>query len=215
MDSTEYFVAVYTNKVKEYCDEEFFKYFSQFTIGGIVDNTQSLDYKEKLKKLTKLPVYHLSIPYNPKHTLFKRNVATSVEFLRGLFLKTDCKYFLILESDVIIPNLDFLKIINERVKNLEILHKNWGALGIPYYEGFHDFTKQGLQKTHHVLSGATIYRKEAIEKNKFRWDINNLRAFPDALWSFDALKDYSLWDDYSLILEHRHATNSGRGLENL
>jgi hypothetical protein len=218
MNSNDYFVAVYTNEVKDYAVPKFFKHFDQFTIGGVVDNSTNPNYHEKLKKFTNLPVYHLDIPYEPKKTLFQRNVATSVQFLRELFLKTDCKYFLILESDVI-PTPTLLEDIDKSIQKLEEVSKSdplpWGALGCLYYHGFHDYNKEGLHKTHHVLSGATAYKREAVEKYPFRRSIDDLGAFPDAWWSVDAGKEYSLWNDHDIKLEHLHHTNKTRYSKNL
>ncbi len=217
MDKSEYYIAVYTNRVKDYAAEDFFKHFDQFDNGGVVDNSAQPGYDDRLRELTKLPVYHLDIPYEPKLSLFQRNVAESVEFLRKKFLETDCKYFLILESDVIVPDLSFLENLD---KTVHLMNANnspnpWGAIGCIYYQGFHDYKKTGIQLTNHVLSGATVYKREALEKYAFRWDENNLGGFPDAWWSIDAGGEYSLWNDHNIVLEHKHASNGGRGQEKL
>ena len=211
LNSENYFIAVYTNEVKDYAVPKFFKHFDQFKIGGVVDNSSNSTYHNKLKNYTTLPVYHLNISYQPKNTLFQRNVAESVQYLRDLFLKTDCKYFLILESDVIITP-DFLERLD---KSIQKLPDGWGALGCLYYTGFHNYDLEGLHKTHHVLSGATAYKREAVEKYPFRWSIDNLGSFPDAWWSIDAGKEYSLWNDHDIKLEHLHHTNKTRYSKNL
>lgn len=203
---SKFFIAIYTNEVKDYAVQAFFAPLAGFTVGGVVDNSTNKIYHDKLKGFTSLPVYHLDIPYEPKQTLFQRNVAESVQFLREKFLATDCEYFVILESDVIVTP-DFLDRLSNSIKKLP---KDWGALGCLYYEGFHNYGKAGLQKTIHVLSGATVYRRQAIEKYPFRWSIDNLGAFPDAWWSIDAGKEYSLWDDHAIRFKHLHNTNGTR-----
>lgn len=201
-----YFIAVYTNEVKDYAVSEFFKNFDQFKIGGIVDNSLNKEYHKKLIAYSDLPVYHLDVPYEPRKTLFQRNVSQSVNFLRDKFLLTNCKYFLILESDVIVE-----KNLLEKLENsISKLPSDWGALGALYYEGFHDYKKNGLQETNHVLSGATVYKREAIEKYAFRWSLDNIGAFPDAWWSIDAKKEYSLWNDHDIKLIHLHSSNGTR-----
>jgi hypothetical protein len=206
-----YFIAIYTNEVKDYAVKQFFTPLAEFTIGGVVDNSINKKYCEKLKKITKLPVYHLDIPYEPRNTLFQRNVAESVSFLRKKFLNSGCEYFLILESDVIITP-DFLEKLD---KSIQKLPDGWGALGCLYYTGFHNYDLEGLHKTHHVLSGATAYKREAVEKYPFRRSIDDLGAFPDAWWSVDAGKEYSLWNDHDIKLEHLHHTNKTRYSKNL
>ena len=201
-----YFIAIYTNEVKDYAKEKFFTPLFSYTQGGIVDNSTNPDYYKDLQKITNLPVYHLSIPYAPRATLFQRNVAESVSYLRDLFLKTDCEYFLVLESDVIVSPT-FLEDINN---SLSKLPENWGALGCLYYEGFHDYAKDGLHQTNHVLSGATVYKRAAIEKYPFRWSEENLGAFPDAWWSIDAGTEFSLWNNHDIKFEHLHTTHGTR-----
>lgn len=201
-----FFVAVYTNEVKAYADKAFFQPLLQYSRGGVVDNSTNPGYTQELKNLTNLAVYHLDIPYEPRITLFQRNVAESVQYLRSRFLESDCDYFLILESDVI-ATPDLLVRLYNSIKRLP---EDWGALGCLYYEGFHDYKKAGLQRTIHVLSGATVYKREAIQKYPFRWSTDNLGAFPDAWWSIDAGKEFSLWDDHAIRLKHLHNTNGTR-----
>jgi hypothetical protein len=203
---SKFFIAVYTNEVKDYAAEAFFKPLASLTVGGVVDNSTDKQYHQRLMKLTSLPVYHLEIPYEPKHTLFQRNVAESAQFLRQKFLESTCDYFLILESDVIVTP-DILERLSNTIKRLP---EDWGAVGCLYYEGFHDYGKAGLQRTTHVLSGATVYRREAVEKFDFRWSSDNLGAFPDAWWSIDAGKDYSLWNDHAIRFKHLHNTDGTR-----
>lgn len=202
-----YFVAVYTNEVKDYAAKEFFAKFNQFSKGMVIDNSTNKDYIKILKThVQNLPVVHLDIPYEPKKTLFLRNVCESVSFLRNQFLNSGCSYFLILESDVIITD-NFLEKLEESITKLP---SNWGALGCLYYQGFHDYTKSGIQQGAHILSGATVYKREAIEKYPFRWSEENLAAFPDAWWSYDAGKEYSLWNNHDIRLPHLHNKNGTR-----
>lgn len=201
-----FFVAVYTNEVKDYAVQRFFKPLFNFTIGGVVDNSTNREYYKRLEGVTKLPVYHLDVPYEPKASLFQRNITESVQFLRQKFLESDCLYFLILESDVIVTP----DILEKLEADIAKLPDTWGALGCLYYSGFHDTKLTGLQQTYHVLSGATVYRREAIEKIPFRWSMDNLAAFPDAWWSIDAGQLYTLWNDHSIRFQHLHNTNGTR-----
>lgn len=201
-----YFVAVYTNEVKDYAAEKFFKPLKTLKTGAVIDNSSSKEYHLKLKVLTELPVHHLDIPYEPRKSLFQRNVYESVSALRDMFLKTNCEYFMIIESDVIMTD-SFIEDID---KSIQKLPEGWGAMGCLYYEGFHDYKKTGINQTHHVLSGITVYKREAIEKYPFRWSEVELGSFPDAWWSFDAGKEYTLWNDHDLKYEHLHSSNGTR-----
>ena len=76
-----YFIAVYTNKVKDYCDKKFFDRLQQ--TGGdifVADNTPNMQYTNKLRKMG-LNVDHIPVNYLPRETLFHRNVTQSSNFL--------------------------------------------------------------------------------------------------------------------------------------
>lgn len=205
-----YFIAVYTNECKDYCDEKFFKRLGEIKQDPpyIIDNSTSLEYIDRLKKLAPWGhVKHINVPQEPVISRFQRNVTTSVNYLRDLFLETDKPYFLIIESDVL-PPIGLLSIFNKAVANLR--NENWGILGGLYYDGFHDYNLRLLNKTHHVLSGCTLYKREVIEKYPFRYDETNLGAFPDALISHDAGKEYSLWNDHDIQCQHLHTKHGTR-----
>ena len=196
----DYFIAIYTFGGKSYCEDMFFKRVKKLSKGNpvhIVDNTSSLYYYEKIKEryaFDNFTFYHLDIASGKNQYL--RTVAESVNFLRGIFLKTDISKFLIIESDVI-PPINLL----EKFDNTS-LPKDAGILGAPYYKDFHDFSKKGIQKIDHVLSGCTIYKRELIEKYPFRWSTEDLVAFPDAWICRDCKNDFSMWDNYDIICKH-------------
>lgn len=206
-----YFIAVYTNECKDYCDEKFFG--NLLKIKGdnylsVVDNTKGDKYFKRLKEL--LPnetVTKLDVSPDPKETLFQRNVTESVNLLRDEFLKSDKDYFLIIESDIIPPK-NFLSLFKEAIEKLK--DENWGIIGGLYYDGFHDFTLKGIQKKSHILSGCTIYKRELIEKYKFRYDPDNLGPFPDAWICVDSGKEYSLWDNHDIVCTHEHTAHGTR-----
>lgn len=226
-----YFIAIYTNKVKNYCDKQFFKRVSELSKNNqvhVIDNTSrsvirgkrnrkkiitsDIDaYTDEIKKICNYEnfiVEHIDIPLEPKLTLFHRNVAESVSYLREKFLNTNLQRFLILESDVI-PPVDLLERFD---KDIEFLPSDWGILGGLYYDGmgFHKRDAKGLQKKDHVLSGCTVYKRELIEKYPFRWDEKTLGAFPDAFICFDSKKEFSFYDDHDIICEHLHHSNGTR-----
>ncbi len=226
MDSRDkYFIAVYTNQVKDYCDEEFFEALFKASKNNqihIVDNTIGGEYYCKLNDLLdKYPntiLHKIEVPREPKISQFQRNVCESVNYLRNMFLKSECDHFLVVESDVIVPEdlLTHLDNTIEFLKKEEVgrfgtkLDKPWGAVGALYYGGFHDFETIGLKVTHHVLSGCTLYRRRLIEDYEFRYDSENLGAFPDALISYDAGKDYKLFDNHNIQCIHRHTKHGTR-----
>ena len=195
-----YFIAVYTYYGKSYCDVKFFERLQEISKGNpvhIVDNSFKLDYYNKLVSLysfSNFTFYHLDVTEGEKR--FIRSVTKSVNFLRDIFLKTDSPNFLIIESDII-PPVDLLEKFDRTP-----LPKDAGILGAVYYKGFHDFSKKGLQKVGHALSGCTMYRRKLIEKYPFRWSTKDLRAFPDAWICFDCKNEFSIWNNNDIICEH-------------
>lgn len=213
------FTGVYTNQVKDYCDEKFFTALTTALNGQhlmVVDNTEGVEYTERLTKMLSpyenATVKHIDVFNMPSKTRFHRNVLESVRMIRNHFL-ADKSYdaFLIAESDVIFE-VDTLDRLIERAIELEAMGENWGGIGALYYEGFHDYMKFGLCKTHHVLSGCTLYSRKLIEAINFRIDFTDLKPFPDALISYDAQNfdpPFTLWDDHDIRLEHAHNPKTG------
>lgn len=182
------FVAVYTNKVKSYCDEELISSLKNLTYPNIefhiVDNTIGLEYHNRLKSIvpSDWQVTHLNISEDPKHTQFHRNVYESVNFLREEFLKSSCDYFLIIESDVIVPS-------NTIEMFLEVKDKA-DLIGGLYYWGYHKdkwFVSDEfvIPTDQTILSGCTFHSRRLLEEVVFRYDENNLAPFPDAFMSID------------------------------
>lgn len=223
-----YFIAVYTNEVKDYCDEEFFDNLYSLSGGEpvfVLDNTIEINYYNKLnayfteRKFNNFRIDHLDIPEYPKESQFQRNVCSSVNSLRKMYLKdTDLPYFLIIESDVI-PPIDLLEKFENTIVQLDTAQPDWGIAGGLYYQGFHNYdfdsTLTSLEKTHHCLSGCTVYKREVIEKYPFRYDPENLAPFPDALISYDAGKQFTLWNDHRIKCEHLHNQHGLRISKNL
>jgi len=205
------FVAVYTNKVKRYCDVEFFNAL-QNNISGehiyVIDNTNDHgSYASELKNIINCKmILNLDIPEEPEATKFHRKVAGSVLYLRDMFLKSEYKYFLIVESDVIIPP----NTIDTLLKNIEEMPSDTGAVGALYYEGFHNYDLTGIQYVNHVLSGCTIYKRSMIEKYPFRYQEDYLQAFPDALICIDAIHEYKYYNNHDLKCRHAHTSSGTR-----
>jgi len=204
MDKSNVFVAVYTNKVKRYCDSEFFNALKNNIRTNhiyVVDNTNDHgQYARDLQNIINCDIVNLDIPEHPGETKFHRKVAESVLYLRHIFLKSNYEYFLIVESDVIIPKgtIDIL------LENIETMPLDTGAVGALYYEGFHDYKLKGIQYTNHVLCGCTIYKRSMIEKYPFRWQEDYLQAFPDALICIDAINEFKYYNNHELLCKHAH-----------
>lgn len=216
---SKYFIGVYTNACKDYCDQTFFNQLAEITrrqdaIVSIVDNTDQLkdQYYVRLQQLILYLApsqWRLSqVAVAPSDHQFHNNVVESVSALRDQFLTGDADYFLIIESDVI-PPADLLDRLD---KSIAQLPEDWGILGCLYYDGFHDYTKTGIQQTHHALSGCTVYRREVIERYPFRISEENWGAFPDAWICYDVNKDghYKIFNDHDIRCEHLHADNGTR-----
>ena len=208
----EIFVAVYTNKVKRYCDQQFFdalnKNISSENI-YIVDNSNDAgEYMKDLKGRVQCNyIDNLDIPEEPELTKFHRKVAESVTHLRSMFLSSEYKYFLIAESDVILNNE---KTIETLLQNIKDLPEDTGAVGALYYDGWHDYSLKGIQQTNHVLSGCTLYKREMIEKFPFRYDPNYLPSFPDAIICIDGINDFKYYNNHDLKCSHAHSENGSR-----
>jgi hypothetical protein len=204
------FAAVYTNKVKRYCDDKFFAMLTANVHSNhlhIVDNSSDGgEYCERLRGLG-LNAEHLDISDQPETTKFHRKVAESVTYLRDKFLQSSYEYFFIAESDVIMPHD---KTVATLINNIQSLPSNTGAVGALYYEGFHDYKLTGLQQIDHVLSGCTVYTREMIAKYPFRWQADFLQAFPDALICIDAINEFTYYNNHDLKCHHAHAADGSR-----
>ena len=210
-----YFIAVYTNKVKDYCDKKFFDRLQQ--TGGdifVADNTPSMTYTKKLRKMG-LEVDHIPVSPTPKKTLFQRNVQTSVNHLRDKFLASDYEHFIIVESDVLVP-----KNLLDLFDRARILADEWAAIGGLYHRSVHDFNHAGidrLYKTHCVLSGCTLYHRDMLQLFNFRWSDSNIGMFPDACWSHDIIThtNKNLYDYGGIACEHMDKGWGDRGHKDL
>jgi hypothetical protein len=203
-----YFIAVYTNQVKDYCDDMFFNRLSELYNKNevhIVDNSKNNEYYLKLKSkwghLENFRFYYLEEPLNPAETLFHRRVTESVLLLRKTFLQTSLLYFMIIESDVI-PPADILTRFDNDISILNKKDKNWGVLAALYHRGFDNFKRKNLHRKYHVLSGCTVYKRALIEKYPFRWSLENFKAFPDAWICWDAKHEYKFYNDHNIICGH-------------
>lgn len=216
-----YFLAVYTNEVKQYADEIFFKYLGNLTYPGqslhVIDNSLETEYYDRLCRI--IPEYykkehtveHLDIPRDDLTTLFHRNVAKSVRKLQKDFLKSDADYFVTIESDVLVPH-NLLELFEE-------VHDQADIIGGLYYQGFHppeQFSPhhQQLMETHHALSGCTLYSRKIMEAIPFRWSTENMAAFPDAWICFDANQDgnsFKIANYTKIKCKHLFDQKGGRG----
>lgn len=204
-------ICTYTNKVKSYCDKEFLENLHNLSKGYdvliVVNDNENQNYYEQLCDIivenyyTNFSIHNLIIPREPIIDTFQRNVAISVNKCRDIFLEGDYDTMIIIESDVI-PPVNLLDTLKEDIKLLKDHYNKWGIVGGLYYKGFHNYNLFGLQKTHHVLSGCTVYKRELIEKYPFRYDPNNLAAFPDAIICFDSGNEYDLYNDHNIICRH-------------
>lgn len=206
-----YFLVSYTCDRKNYCDKEFIENLEALAGDNpvlIVDNTSDDGtYFERLKTLAKTAeICRKEVPAQPAGTRFQRSVADSVNYCRQRFLESDCHHMIIVESDVI-PPIDLLDRFTEDIDHLDNRlflgpERPWGILGALYYPGFHDYNLTGLEKTHHVLSGCSVYNRTLLRKYPFRYSEENLGAFPDAWICVDAGWEFSLWNDYNIHCKH-------------
>ena len=210
-----YFIAVYTNKVKEYCDIKFFENLKK--VGGdifVADNTPCMAYTKKLRRMG-LNTDHIPVQSTPKDTLFQRNVHKSVNYLRDKFLDSDYEHFIIVESDVLVPP-NLLQLFDRATNKAE----NWAAIGGLYHRSVHNFNHAGidrLYKTQCVLSGCTLYHRDMIQLFNFRWSEDNIGMFPDACWSHDIIThtNRNLYDYGGIACGHMDKGWGDRGHKDL
>lgn len=209
-----YFIAAYTNEVKDYCDKKFFTRLHTLSKNcpvHIVDNTEEQDYYNKCRRkfsYENFTFYHLAVDIEPRKSLFQRRVTESVLLLREKFLATNYPYFLIIESDVI-PSRRLLKKLDKTISTLDSLDRYWGILGGLYHLSFHNYKLEGIQQTYHALSGCSVYKRSLIEKYPFRWSEENMGAFPDAWICYDAKKEYTFYNDHNISCKHLENKKTG------
>ena len=217
-----YLLSTYTHEVKKYCDELFFERFCSYDCDKVVvDNSQGMEYTTRLRELTELNVIHVDVPVEPRDTRFQRNVTDSANIVRSEFLFGDYKYLIIIESDVLPPK-NLLTLFDEAMEMADKMpFSEWAAIGGLYYYGWPDHDKgRGkieLEKTHHVLSGCTVYKRDVIEQFPFRWSMENVGAFPDAWICHDINEnlDRSLYNYKKIICEHMTNKEGRRGHDDL
>lgn len=218
---SKYFIGTYTNWAKEYCDAQFFENVGQIQQAAeeipavmVVDNTDpdKHDYLQNLRLqadrflMGKVAIAHTYHRYSEHQ--FHYNVVNSATIIRNHFLASGAHYLLIIESDVI-PPVDLLARLDATIEKLP---GDWGILGCLYYEGFHDYSKTGIYRTHHALSGCTVYRREVVERYPFRISAENWGAFPDAWISYDVNQEgkYKIFNDHDIRCEHLHHQGHSR-----
>ena len=146
---SKYFIAVYTNEVKQYCDRKFFTALNNLSYMDkelhIVDNSSTTSYFEQLNKLLSEVYssnqYTLEYLENPrdkksKSVIFLENVGFSIQKLSNDFIKSDCDYMVIIESDVEVPS-NTLVLFDEVLNDADII-------GGIYYKGFHSDADVGF-----------------------------------------------------------------------
>jgi hypothetical protein len=191
MQSCDYFIAIYTHQCKSYCHNKFYDNlkhldYNDYSI-NIVDNTTVSDkYYAQLSSTffdidnLSFNIHKISIDQEPEEGRFHRSIVESVNFLRDRFLTTDAKYFVIIESDVIVPK-NLLNLFDE------VVDSEYSAIGGIYYNNYHQkewFDSSHCELLDHsngptLLSGCTLYKRDVIERFSFRYEQSNLYAFPD------------------------------------
>jgi len=211
--SDEVFIVSYTNVVKSYCDTRFFDNLYILSNGNhvyIADNSIGTEYYRKIcdycSKYENFTISHLEFPIDPKESVFQRRVIGCINFFREIFLSSNSRYFMTVESDVFPP----IDILNRFKKSIAKLPEDWGMLGALYhgYEeqgggGFHDLKGKvnGLHQPEQVLCGCTIYNRQLLEKHPFRWSKEHLGHFHDYFITEDA-KEFTFWDDRDIKCGH-------------
>lgn len=199
-----YFISIYTNQIKKYCDDIFFKRVNEVSKGNpvcIVDNSETSDYLETLRIRYNYPnfsFHHIKISSGTDKAKSFRNIEESVNYIRNIYLQTNIGKFLILESDTI-PPINLLERFDATIRTLP---KKWGILGAIYYHGYHNMEAKGLHKQNQALSGCTVYKRELIEKYPFRYDENNLGAYPDYWICHDSRNEFEIYNHYDIRCEH-------------
>lgn len=218
-DTGKFFIAIYTGHPKRYCDTEFLKNLSIFAGNAevhIVDNTLGFDgYFRRLNKLCEDVLWNCNwrvhrVEVEAGELFFQRAVYESVNYLRELFLRSDCDYFLTVESDVL-PPVDALYLLEKASETYDIVG------GIYYPPEHHkpewfDAEFNMLIESSRVFSGCTLYPRRVIQNIEFRYDPEDPRNFPDTFFSWDAIeKGYTMCLDTGVKCDHLHDAKGRRG----
>jgi len=145
--------------------------------------------------------------YGKEDSIHRRIVGT-MQALRERFLAGNIRWFLSLESDVMLgPNTikDMFAAVNKYDAN--IIHANC-------YPGFNTATKPTM--TERITMGCTLICREALEQIEFRYEPTLLGAFHDAFFGSDAMR--AGFDTYympDIFVEHVHDDVGNRGWEQL
>ena len=216
MAMTKVFLGIYTCSQKQYCDVKFFNTINNLDPKPdkifIVDNSIDDDsYADRLKYLCKdAEIVHINIKLGKNY--IHRTISESANIIRDAFLKSDCDALLIIESDVMPIKHNAIELLSEHLND-------YAGIGGIYYKGFHNdewFEEnynefEPLQNTT-LLSGCTLYRRDAIQNIPFRYDVSNLGALPDAWMSCDmTLLGYKQANYTKVKCEHLHNELGERG----
>ncbi len=113
-------IATPTFEGKEYCFEEYLNSIQKLDWPNkeylIIDNSDTLDFYNRWKDKINPNVKFIHLDLVGLHG--NRKIASSMEHIREYFLKSDAKWYLNLESDVILPS-DSLKKIIEYSKDFD------------------------------------------------------------------------------------------------
>lgn len=202
-------IGSYIHECKRYCSDKFFKTLLDSNTGNaqitVIDNSETKDFSNELnRKYGKhnIEIIHMTVPRIDKKTQFHRNVTESVNYLRRLFIDGDYDYLVLLESDVLPRDKEWLSYFFDVIDKGDII----GGL---YYQGFggHEHLNDDVIDVipvYHVLSGCTLYKRDVIATIPFRYDKESLNSFPDALMSIDAgAMDYRLINYTRIRCDHK------------
>lgn len=205
------FVGTPTHICKRYCAREFCEASQKYLVGlygckHTIANNSKKSAKTFYGGYSGIDFVDVKFPescYGQTDSIHKR-ITTTANWLREMFLATDCKWYLSLESDVIF-NHDFLPRMLKH--GVSVLHTNC-------YHGFN--VSDVFGPTDRITMGCTLIARHVIESTAFRYSQTLLAAHYDALFAHDCNElGIPMFYDPEITPLHMEDRLPGRGWNNL
>ncbi len=206
---SELFIGIPTCDIKEYCLKQFIENIRQQPCNvHIVDNSLSADYFSKIGQVIDgVSVCQCNIYYDyigsqfDKKATSRERLAVTRNYLRDIFLKSTCQWYLSLESDMLPTEKQIQKLYDDHtdgvigalmqragsdtVASKRIDYKP-GKVAQRYNYGFGEL-KGKITKVNGIHMGMTLIPRVIMERFKFRFE-PAVMQHDDTFWSLDLSK---------------------------
>lgn len=205
------FIATPTHICKRYCSMEFCvaaiesavkPFEAKFFVAGNSKSSCKIFYN--FPEVQYFDVKLDQSYYSNKEAIHSRLTKTA-NWLRSIFLTSDCEYYLSLESDVILQGRKQIEAMIDHQK--PVLHTNC-------YPGFN--ASPEFCSTDRVTMGCTLIQRDVVEAIEFRYDPTLLAAHYDSFFAHDCIaRGIPMFYDPNITPVHLEDRLPGRGWSNL